>query len=756
MAILADKIEIRIDGKTFDDYAFSNIVLVQEIQKPNEFRFLMHKKDLTEDENAIRFSLSEQLLGKNVMYSLSTTRNNENGDKENDILEFSGIIFNVNILRKNMKAGAVIEVIAHSPDYLLLDNSHCCSYENETLKNMVSKTLEPHDIPVQNNPRMDDEIPYTVQYNETNYAFMSRLAFRFGEWLYYNGKELVFGKIKKFDSLDLHLGYDVLNYQYRLDIEHLNFAHAHHNYLDYGNTKEDGYSHTDQSMHNLTDVAYKHSKSLYGKETFQHLKASVVEENNFEETEFSAQIQGLGKKAQMMVCQVASNRADLRIGSVIKIKEYYEKENRKTAACYHDELMVCNITHAIDHNGHYENEFTAIPASCEYPPYMYGDHYPKAEPQRAVVKNNQDPEKLGRIRVQFLWQLEQDDSLMTPWIRIAQPHGGDNKGFYFIPEINEEVMVGFENGNAEKPYVTGTLYHGQQRPGSNWYNDSNDIKAIRTRSGHTVEIHDVADGGFIRIYDNEKENYILTFSTDEKLIKLESKGNIEMYAENNIIMGAKNNINMKAGVDMNREAGENINETAGTDITTDAGENISTSAGEDISISAGNDMNTNVGNNDALNVVNNQTVEIGANKDESIAEKYQLSAQNIREEASDKLQIYSQSHEQKADSFTRVWLMGVCCVNSNPLLGFSFMSLLNNCQSAICIMLAPWLAITFKRKYTYSFSWLHPDTEARSAAAARPTPRIRVILFISFPLFDESVVAGRSVRRTLVSWDRFR
>jgi uncharacterized protein involved in type VI secretion and phage assembly len=650
MSILADKIEIRIDGKTLNDYVFSDIRLVQEIQKPNEFRFLMHKNTLVENENDIRFSLSEELLGKKVEYFLNTKRDDEKGEAHQDSLEFTGIIFNVNALRKNMKAGMVIEVTAYSPDYLLLDNPHCYSFEDKNLKNIVTKVLEPHDIPAQIEPAMDEDIAYIVQYNETSYQFLNRLAQRFGEWLYYDGKEFVFGKISKTNTVDLHLDYDVLNYQYRLDMGHLNFSHAQHDYLNYQNLINESSSFTKQAMHGMTDIVFGHSKFFFRKETFQNLHCSNAEANSFDETEMSVKVQGLGKKAQMTICTATTNRADLKIGSVIRIKEYFEKENNEKESCYHEELLICKIIHRTGSNGSYENELIAIPATCEFPPYTYNDYYPVAESQRAVVTDNQDPEQLGRVRVQFLWQQEQDDSLMTPWIRIAQPHGGDNKGFYFIPEIKEEVMVGFENGNAEKPYVTGTLYHGQQHPGNNWPNDSNDIKAIRTRNGHTIEIHDAGEGGFIRIYDNEKENYILTFSTDEKLIKLQSTGNIELYAESDIIMEAKNNINMKAGVDMNRDAGENINETAGTDITTTAGNNISTNAGKNISISAGNDMDTSVGNNDTLNVGSNQTIEIGANKDESIAEKYQLSAQNIREEASDKMQIYSQTHEQKADS----------------------------------------------------------------------------------------------------------
>jgi len=656
MSILADKIEIRIEGNPCDDYFFSDIRLVQDIQKPNELRFLMHKDTLEENTSDIRFSLSEELLGKKVEYALNAMRDDEGGEINQDTLEFSGIIFHVRALRKSLKAGKVIEVIAYSPEYVLYDNLHCYSYENETLKNIISKTLEPYAIAAQINPRMTDEIQYTVQYNETNYAFISRLAFRYGEWLYYDGKELVFGEINKDDCLELHLGYDVLDYEYRLDMGHLNFSHAHHNYLDYENKATDASTFTGQSMHNMTDIVFNQSRSFYTKETFQHLKSSVDEDSSFDETDYSVKAQGLGKKAQMMICVGQSNRADLKIGSRIKIKEYFGQD---MSSCLHDELLICKLIHRTDLHQNYENEFMAIPAKSDYPPYGYNELcFPRAEIQRAVVKDNVDPEELGRVRVQFLWQQMQDDSLMTPWIRIAQPHGGDNKGFYFIPELEEEVMVGFENGNAEKPCVIGTLWHGQQRPGSNWPNSSNDIKAIRTRNGHTIEIHDVGADGYIRIYDNEKENYILTYSTDEKLIKMESTGNIEMYAENDIIMVAKNNINMTAGVDMNRDAGNNINETAGVDITTSAGQNISvsagdnitTTAGENISTSAGKDMDTSVGNNDSLFVSNNQTVDIGANKDESITEKYQLSAQNIRAEAEQKILIYSQTHEQKSDN----------------------------------------------------------------------------------------------------------
>ena len=252
--------------------------------------------------------------------------------------------------------------------------------------------------------------------------------------------------------------------------------------------------------------------------------------------------------------------------------------------------------------------------------------------------------------MQFLWQQEQDSNLMTPWIRIAQPHGGNDKGFYFIPEIDEEVMVGFENGNAEKPYVIGTLYHGQAKSPESWYSDEDDIKAIRTRSGHTIEFHDTQGKEQIKIYDNEKNNFELTFSTHEQLIKLQSKGNIEFHADKDIVFDAVENVTIKAGKNISETADADITVDAGSNVSTKAGENITVDAGKNITIDAGKNMETSVGDNNTLNVGKDQTISVVGDKTENISKKYQLKAQNIREDASEKLQLYSQTHEQKSDS----------------------------------------------------------------------------------------------------------
>lgn len=664
MAVLIDKFEITIGNKSFDEYEFVDVVLLQELLRPNELRFTMRKKSLLKSNEDINFKISDDLLGSEVKLQITSQRRDENENTCNDSFDFKGIIFGVNARRERMNNEVVILVTAFSPDHLLIDNPHCCSFEELTLRDIVSKSITDYskDIATEVNPKMTSTIPYVVQYNENTYQFLSRLAQRYGEFFYFEDGKMVFGKISQQDKVTLYPDVDITSYHYELNLGHSNFSHCCHNYLSYENNNENAHTYTGNSLNKLADYTYNHSRKIYKKETIQDFHSGAQENTSVGQLEESLKAQGLGNKTQMMICRATTNRADLRLGSKIVIQEFSDNDNGGMDKRNHEELLVCQIHHRLNLDGHYENDIIGIPANTDYPPYSNSDAYPAAEPQRAIVKDNKDPKKLGRIQVQFIWQEVQDGNMWSPWLRMAQPHGGNDKGFYFIPEIEEEVMVGFENGNAEKPYVIGTLYHGTQVPEGKWFNNNNDIKAIRTKSGHTIEFYDTQGQEYIRIYDRDKENYVLTYSTYEKLIKLESKGNIELYAGKDIIMHADNNIEMKADKDMNRKAGDNISESAGKNIAVDAGKNISTDAGDDISVSAGKSMSEDIGKNlettvgekQSLSVGKDQTVEIGNNKNESVGKTYSMEANDIKEEAAQKLQLFSQTHEQKADTTMKI------------------------------------------------------------------------------------------------------
>src|SRR5699024_2910752 len=140
------------------------------------------------------------------------------------------------------------------------------------------------------------------------------------------------------------------------------------------------------------------------------------------------------------------------------------------------------------------------------------DTHPRTEAQSAVVIDNDDPEDLGRLRVRTRWQ----KSGMTPWPRMLSPSGGGSKGFHVIAENGASVAVDFEVGHPEKPHVAGTTRNGSSP--SAWGTPDNDIKAIRTRSGHTIELNDTQGGEFITIKD--KNGNSIRMDTGKKSIAI--------------------------------------------------------------------------------------------------------------------------------------------------------------------------------------------------------------------------------------------
>lgn len=664
MSISVKNIKVTIDGNEsnkFDiliggiHWRLENFTLFQSLLSPNILSFDLHKGP-EEDSDEPRFSLCTQLIGKAITVALDTENvENLSLKTSNDStaeINFSGVIFSASGNRNNSQYRVQVE--AKSWDALLEDNPNCKSFEEKTLDDIVNDVVDDYSdhLATTIDARFTDSIAYCVQYNETNYQFLQRLARRYGEWLYNDGEQLVFGNLKNAESVILNYpSKDIPVYGIDMKMQHVGFNHVASSYTAYDATEKDGLSEMDRSYNELSDSVFEASKSNFTKTTLQNLHSGGFADNDGRETvlNVSTKTQGRGEKAGMLTYSGITYCSKLKLGAILTIVDNFITDtlaNTKSDV-NQDEIIITELTHTFSADETYSNHFVGIPSACDYPPYSYSDVYPQAASCRAKVTDNEDPLDLGRIRVQFDWQAQLDEEMKTPWLRIAQPYAGAGKGFSFIPEIGEEVMIDFEGGNAERPYVKGTLYNGDSEygtPDSLWLpnnNSHNQIKAIRTRNGHTIEIHDEGADGYIRIYDNEKENYILTFSTDRKLIMLESTGNIELYAKNDIIMHAGHDIAMTADHD--------ISETAHNDMFLAADNDMQRTADNDIREHAGNDRSTNIDRNDSLSVSENQFVKIGDNKDEQIEHKLQVTAENIREEAKEQLLEYSKTHHAKAE-----------------------------------------------------------------------------------------------------------
>ena len=117
----------------------------------------------------------------------------------------------------------------------------------------------------------------------------------------------------------------------------------------------------------------------------------------------------------------------------------------------------------------------------------------ESQPQLAFVIDNFDPEKIGRVRVKFAWQSKATDSNTddaSPWIRVSLPFASDGAGVKFKPESGDEVMVSFEEGNVERPYVSGFLLSPNSNETWSWLPD----RSITSKNGHTLTFNDGVDG----------------------------------------------------------------------------------------------------------------------------------------------------------------------------------------------------------------------------------------------------------------------
>lgn len=652
MSISIKNIAVAIDGTKSTGFCISldgsawrldNFTLSQSLLSPNSLYFTMHKGP-EENMNEALFTICGQIIGKEITISLETDSiEKESLKAETDTvadINFKGIILSASGSRSSTEY--VINVQAYSWDALLSDNQTCKSFEDKTLNDIINDVIDDYSDHLDSvvDSRFTDTIPYCVQYNETNYQFLQRLARRYGEWLYNDGERIAFGNLPEGETVKLaYPSQDIPSYNVDLNMQHVAFNHVASSYNSYDANQKEGVEEMQKEYNTLSEQVFLASQNCYVKPTLQNLHSGGFANSDGRETilNVSTKTQARGQKAGMLTYSGNTYCSKLKIGSTLLIVDNYitNSASNEKSKVNQDEILITELVHYFSADETYSNHFVGVPSACDYPPYSNSDVYPVAQSCRAKVTDNEDPNNLGRIRVQFDWQALLDDEMMTPWLRMAQPYAGGGKGFSFIPEIGEEVMIDFEGGNAERPYVKGTLFNGVGDPDSKWLpnnNSSNQIKAIRTRNGHTIEIHDEGGDGYIRIYDNMKENYILTFSTDEKLIKLESTGNIELYAKNDIIM----------------HADHDIISTAGNDIQIDADHDMIRNATMDIREHAGNDRSTTIEGNDKCTIEKNQFITINDNKDEKVKHQIQLTAENVRIEAKEKLLEYSNVHQQKS------------------------------------------------------------------------------------------------------------
>jgi uncharacterized protein involved in type VI secretion and phage assembly len=181
-----------------------------------------------------------------------------------------------------------------------------------------------------------------------------------------------------------------------------------------------------------------------------------------------------------------------------------------------------------------------------------------------IVTNNQDPEGLGRVKVKFPWLSDEDES---GWARVAVPMAGKDRGFFFLPEVEDEVLVAFEHGDMNSPYVVGALWNGKDTPPLKNDEGKNHVRLIQSRSKHVIKLNDEEGKETIEIIGKgAKESIVIdaakntiTITSDKDIVIAAGKGTIKLDAQKiEIKSSAETKIEAGAGLDLKAKATLNI------------------------------------------------------------------------------------------------------------------------------------------------------------------------------------------------------
>lgn len=165
-----------------------------------------------------------------------------------------------------------------------------------------------------------------------------------------------------------------------------------------------------------------------------------------------------------------------------------------------------------------------------------------------IVTNNKDEDgKLGRVKVKFPWLSEDNE---TDWVRVSTFMAGSDMGSFFLPNVGDEVLVAFEQGNLNCPYVIGALWNGKAKPPETNSDGKNNIRKIKSKSGHEVIFNDEEKNEKIEIHTKAGHKIILDDTSGKEKVEISDKGGNNSLlinsATNSIAISSQMKLSIKA------------------------------------------------------------------------------------------------------------------------------------------------------------------------------------------------------------------
>lgn len=379
----------------------------------------------------------------------------------------------------------MIRIEGYSPT-ILMDSAPSFRAFSKTTANAIAKKIlnnpDYSDITfTEANCKVNEKTEFSVQTQETDYQYLCRLADKHKANFFYDGQQLHFAPLQSVNSdlIRLTNDKDLFHFRASVNLSPVEFkVSAYH--LTKGNIQNKTFQ-MQAEGNQLVKTAFQ--KSANYPEADIKLNYGISDEK-----ELIAVVEDLATRQTNSLVTISggSNVPNIKVGSILDIRGgksalpgFDEKEN----------FTVTHVTHSISGGGSsYSNSFSAIPDDNSCPVNMPGASAKLSGPLQAKVVETNDPERLGRVQVQFLMD---ENKSVSPWMRVLTPFTS-NGGHFFMPEKGEIVMVFFEDFNPEKsPFVMGSFFNANQKA-DKWQDDNNRKKGFQT--GNINIIFDENDG----------------------------------------------------------------------------------------------------------------------------------------------------------------------------------------------------------------------------------------------------------------------
>lgn len=541
---LMDHLFIKVDGSDLPTEVMDDLIEVtvdSSLHLPDMFTIHLH------DEGLKRIDEGPLKLGAEVEISAQPE---EGGSSQ---VLFKG---EITASEPNFGEGASATLLVRGYDrsHRLHRGTNAQAYQQVTDSDLANRIAQQAGLRAQVDST-NEVHEHVFQHNQTHMEFLAERAQRIGYEFFVEDKTLYFRKPpQNGDALELEWGRQLRSFRPRQTlVEQVDEV------VVKGWNAKDRQVITGQATRGAAEpqIGEQQSGAQLASQAFSNARRLVADEDVKSQAEADTLAQAFLDElsgAYIEAEGLCYGQPALRAGKRIKLTSLGTR--------FSGTYLVTSATHIYSAAGGYNTSFTVHGRRPESLYTLLSE--PAGErangrhpgPVVAVVTNINDPEGRGRVRVKFPWM---SDDVESDWARLMGVGAGKGRGLFCLPEVNDEVLVAFERGDFNRPYVLGGLWNGQDKPpieiGQAVQNGETHKRGFKTRVGHTLTFVDGQEAGVIL---ETAGGHRLTLADEGKKVMLETSGGHVLTLDDGgseVKLESSANLTIKSGANLTIEAG---------------------------------------------------------------------------------------------------------------------------------------------------------------------------------------------------------